>query len=251
MATLTPAPFAPQIDYPESDGKPMAETDTHRQAMLDTIATLADFFRARPDVYVAGNLLLYYKQGEPSSVTAPDVFVVFGLDKRPRRTYKLWEEKQAPAVVIEFTSRSTALEDQGNKRVLYSWMGVQEYFLCDPLAEYLDPPLQGYRLVDGEYVRLLPDADGALPSDALGLRLRREGGRLRLLDAATGEQIPWPDENAEMRRAEAAARHAEAAARRHAEERAREAEDRASAAETELARLQAELARLRGDSVDS
>jgi len=227
MATLTPAPTAPEIEYPETDGKPIAETETHLQAMTDTIETLADHFRDQPDVHVGGNLLLYYEQGNPRAVVAPDVFVTFGLDKRPRRTYKLWEEKQAPAVVIEFTSRSTALEDQGTKRVVYGWLGVREYFLCDPLAEYLDPPLQGYRQVDGEFTRLVPAADGALLSDVLSLRL---------LEASTGDPLPWPDENAEMRRVEAAAR--------------RKAEERATADEMELSRLQAELARLGGDSVD-
>jgi Uma2 family endonuclease len=217
MATLTPAPPAQQIDYPERDGKPMAETDTHRQAMTDTIQTLADFFRDQPDVYVAGNLLLYYEEGNPKASVAPDVFVVFGVPKGLRRTYKLWEERQAPAVVIEFTSRSTRLEDQGEKRVVYSWLGVREYFLCDPLAEYLNPPLQGYRLVEGDFVRLDAEPDGALASEVLGMRLQREGGRLRLIEAATGEPLLWPDEVAAARRA----------------------------AEAELERLRAEIARLR------
>src|SRR5919205_2502076 len=147
MAAVTPPHTTPQIVYPERDGKPMAETDTHRQVMMDTITTLADFFRDRPDVYVAGNLLLYYEEGNPAAAVAPDVFVVFGVAKGLRRTYKVWEEGHAPTVVIEFTSRATALEDQGNKRVLYAGLGVGEYFLCDPLAEYLVPPLQGFRLV--------------------------------------------------------------------------------------------------------
>lgn len=238
MATIHATPLATALEYPETDGKPMAETETHLMAMTDTILTLRHFFRDRPDVHVGGNLLLYYERGNPSAVVAPDVFVAFGLDKRPRRTYKLWEEPQPPTVVIEFTSRSTALEDQGAKRVVYGWMGVREYFLCDPLAEYLDPPLQGYRLEGPDHVRMEMDATAALPSEALGLRLRREGGRLRLLDASTGEPLLWPDEVAQ--------------ARRVAEERAQAAEERAraelearQAAEVELAALRAELERLR------
>ncbi len=166
MATLTPVLPAQQVDYPESDGKPIAETDVHRQAIFDTIVTLSDFFRDRPDVYVTGNLLLYYEAGNPAAAVAPDVFVVFGVAKHLRRTYKVWEEGRAPAVVIEFTSRATALEDQGNKRVLYAWLGVSEYFLCDPLAEYLAPPLQGFRLAEGEYRRLGADGTGAVVSAA-------------------------------------------------------------------------------------
>ncbi len=92
------------VIYPERDGKPMAETDIHRQEMMDTIATLTEYFRERTDVYVAGNLLLYYKEGYPRKSVAPDVFVVFGIERTLRRTYKLWEEQVAPQVVFETSS---------------------------------------------------------------------------------------------------------------------------------------------------
>ena len=241
MATLTPMLPAQQVDYPESDGKPMAETDVHRQAMLDTIATLSDFFRDRPDVYVAGNLLLYYEEGNPAASVAPDVFVVFGVAKGLRRTYKVWEERHAPTVVIEITSRATALEDQGNKRVLYAWLEVSEDFLCDPLADYLTLSLQGFRLEDGEYRRLALDGEGAVVSEALGLRLQQEGARLRLIDVGSGERLLWPDEVAAARRAAEEQAHREAEARRAAEEQL-------AATEAELARLRTELARLRDAS---
>jgi Uma2 family endonuclease len=221
----------PQIHYPESDGKPMAETDIHIRTMLDTIAALTEFFRDVPNVYVAGNMLMYYEEGNSTASVAPDVFVVHGISKGLRRTYRLWDEGRAPSVVIDLTSRSTRLEDLGTKRYLYESLGVAEYFLCDPLAEYLIPPLQGYRLEDGEYVRIGVEEDGALLSQELGLRLLREGGRLRLVNTATEEPLLWPDELAEARRIEAEARRA--------------AEERAATAEAELAQLRAELARLR------
>jgi Uma2 family endonuclease len=259
MATMIPAP---QIDYPESDGKPMAETQTHLHAILDTIAALTEFFRQAPDIYVIGNMLMYYEAGNPLASVAPDVFVVHGVSKEVRRTYKLWEEGRAPSVVIEFTSRSTRREDHVTKRLLYEALGIVEYFLCDPLAEYLRPPLQGYRLVDGEYTQLTPDEDGALLSQELGLRLLREGERLRLTHAMTGEPLLWPDELAAARRIDAEARQAaerqaraDAEARRVAEHQARAeaearrtTEERAAAVEAELALLRAELARLRGTS---
>lgn len=276
MATTIPALPASQMHYPETDGKPMAETDVHRKAMQDTIETLTDFFRTAPDVYVSGNLLLYYEAGNPAASTAPDVFVARGITKAQRRTYKLWEEGRAPTVVIEFTSRSTRLEDLGNKRYLYASLGVQEYFLCDPLGEYLDPPLQGYELVDGEYIRLAADGTGSLLSQSLGLRLQHEGSRLRLIRIATGVPLLWPDEVAALSRTEAQGRmeaegraRAEAEARRAAEERARlevvarqEAEEQArveaearrasderlAAMEAEMSALRAELARGRSES---
>jgi Uma2 family endonuclease len=201
----------------------MAETDTHRQEMTDTIETLAEFFRADPNVYVAGNLLLYYEEGNPATSTAPDVLVVRGIASQKRLTYKLWVEGRAPNVVIEFTSRSTRLEDLGNKRALYAMIGVQEYFLSDPLEEYLKPPLRGFRLVAGEYTPLEPDEHGALISQELGMRLQHEDNRLRLINLATGEPLLRPAEVAAALRTEREARQA---------------------AEQHLARLQAELVRL-------
>ena len=97
-------------------------------------------------------------------------------------------------------------------------LGVQEYFLYDPLGEYLRPPLQGYRLQEGEYQRLLPGGEGELASQSLGVELRVEAGRLRVVDPTTGERLLTPAEAQVARRA----------------------------AEAELERLQAELARLRG-----
>jgi len=196
----------------------MAETDVHIDALLYLREALKDYFRDAPQVYVAGNMLLYYEEGNPAACVAPDVFVVQGVAKRERRTYKLWEEGQPPAVVFEITSRGSRLEDLGTKRVVYAMLGVREYFLYDPLGEYLRPPLQGYRLQEGEYQRLLPGGEGELVSQVLGVELRVEAGRLRVIDPATGERLLTPAEAQAARRA----------------------------AEAELERLRAELARLRG-----
>jgi len=233
----------PLIDYPESDGKPMAETDTHRKQMVYLIEALDDYFRDDPQVYVAGNLFLYYEEGDPHQVVAPDVFVVKGVPKGDRRTYKLWEEgEKGPRVVIEVTSRKTRKEDLGPKKGTYEMLGVREYFLFDPLGEYLAPPLVGYWLEEGGYRRVVGER---LVSEELGLELRVEEGRLWLYDLKTGEKLLSPLEAQ-------AARRAEAAARREAEARAKAAEARAEqeaaarrVAEEELARLRAELVRQR------
>ena len=54
---------APTIVYPESDGEPMAETDRHRDLMMAFIFMLKDHFEDVNDVYVSGNLLMYYEEG--------------------------------------------------------------------------------------------------------------------------------------------------------------------------------------------
>ena len=227
MSVITAAPHRPEIEYPESDGKPMAETDVHIQAMIDTRETLADFFRADADIYVGANMLLYYEEGDPGASVALDVFVVKGIPKGQRRTYKLWVEGRPPTVVLEISSRSTRLEDMGNKRALYALLGVREYYLYDPLAEYLDPPLQGFVLGRREYEPMEPEGDGSLVSQALGLRLQVEEERLRLMDAATGERLLRPAEVFEQ---------------------ARTVEQRLAERDAEVAQLRAELARLRSEA---
>ena len=245
---------SPIIEYPESDGKPVGETDVHRREILHTIETLERHFRDAPDIYVSGNLMFYYEEGNPAAVVSPDVFVVKGVRKGLRRTYKLWEEGVAPCVVIEMTSRSTRLEDKGNKRALYALLGVREYFLFDPLGEYLKPPLQGFTLVDGEYAPLPFESDGGIISRELGLKLYRDETVLRLFDLASGREVVRTEDLsdvlqqtlARVQQAEEQAQR-EADARRRAEEQAQREADARRRAEAEIERLRAELQKLRGD----
>ena len=226
----------------------MAETDVHIDVLIYLREALKDYFRDEPQVYIAGNMLLYYEEGNPAACVAPDIFVVQGVSKGERLTYKLWEEGQPPTVIFEITSRGSRLEDLGTKRALYAMLGVQEYFLYDPLGEYLRPPLQGYRLQQGEYERVLPGDQGQLVSQALSLELRLQDGQLQIVNPATGERLLTPAEAHAARRTEAEARQVEAAARQ-AEAAARQAaEARAALAEVELKRLQEELARLQGET---
>ena len=121
-----------------------------------------NFFRKVDDVYVAADMLFYYEEGNPSAFKVPDVYVVKGVSKKTRRTYKLWEEGIAPCTVFEMTSQSTWLEDMGNKRALYEKLGVPEYFLFDPEDEYLTPRFQGFQLIDNFYQPMPLSADGTL-----------------------------------------------------------------------------------------
>ena len=77
-------------------------------------------------------------------------------------------------------------------------LGVHEYFLFDPLAEYLRPQLQGFRLVRGSYQPMVQSADGTLTSEELGVILQPAGALLRLVVLATGDPIPTIDEAAMM-----------------------------------------------------
>jgi Uma2 family endonuclease len=183
-----------EIHYPETDGEPMAESDVQRRYLTYSVEALERHFRDREDVYVSGKLLLYYEKGNPSACVAPDCFVVFGVAKRERRTYKLWlEDNQPPAFVLEITSASTRGEDQGSKRGLYAYLGVREYWQYDPTGDYLKPRLQGLSLIDGDYHpirRLSPFGQAqCFASEVLGLELHLRGEILRFHDASSGRDL--------------------------------------------------------------
>ena len=128
------------------------------------------------------------------------MYVVVGAPASPPRdSYLLWNEPKGPDFVLEVTSKSTRGTDERRKRELYASLGVSEYFLYDPRAEWLTPPLQGWRLHEGEYralpaVTVLSNRGVAVASEVLGLELRdeREARRVRLRDPATGESLLLP-----------------------------------------------------------
>jgi len=242
-------PLERDIDYPESDGQPLAETERHVDVILDLRHALRARYRGEPDVHVAANLFLYYVQGDPKKVVAPDVFLVRGVAPGARRTYKLWLEGKAPSLVVEVTSESSREQDL-EKKAIYARMGVEEYFLFDPLDEYLRPRLQGFRLVRGTYRPIPQERDGSLTSQVTGLRFQAEGEWLRLADLASGKKLPWTSEEAAVRQAAEAradeerhARERETAARQAAETRAAEEAAARRALEAELEHLRRELER--------
>ena len=218
-----------EIEYPTSDGQPMAETTLHRKVMTDLIEGLERHFREAPDVWVGGNLFLYFERGNPRAVVAPDVLLVKGVPKWDRPIYKLWEEGEPPSLVVEVTSEKTRKEDLSDKRDKYLRLGVEEYFLFDPYGDYLEPRLQGYRLERSRYVPMTPEPDGSLLSRTTGLRLEPEGVKVRLVNPATGERLLWSGEKDQAL---------------EKKDQALEKKDQAlQAAEEEIARLRRELER--------
>lgn len=119
-----------------------------------------------------------------------------------RPYFLIWEEGKSPQIVIELTSPSTKAEDINDKFALYQdTLKIQEYILFDPLAEYLDPPLRGYRPRKGKY-QPIPMLEGRLPSKVLDLHLERDGRRLRLWNPKTQSWLRTPQEEIEALRVE-------------------------------------------------
>lgn len=228
MSTFT---VPPEIDYPESDGKPMGETELHRNWTIRIQDILRQRYRGQ-SVYVASDLLLYYEEGSPTKFVVPDCFVVQNCATHLRRTFQTWKEGRVPDVVIEVTSQSTSRADMIDKPVVYEMMGVQEYFLFDPTSDYLKSSLQGYRLIDRQFREISP-IDGRLRCLTLGVDLSVHDQDLQIFDFETGvEQLTEAEfeqsarlEAEQGRERERNARKREQAARVAAEDRVRELEE--------------------------
>ncbi|HEY7782513.1 MAG TPA: Uma2 family endonuclease [Ktedonobacterales bacterium] len=243
------------VYYPDSDGQPMGETDRHRDLLFALVFALTQHFAPHPDVYVTGNLFIYYVRGDPNKNISPDVCVVFGSPQRPRNTYQVWRDGPFPQMVIELASASTRTRDLGPKRAVYEGLGVLEYYIFDPHAEAEEttaPTAAGelhyYQRASAEMPwgpRRRARGETPVYSGLLGLGLSVRGQDLRFVDETTGALLPTPAEEAAGRRQEAAARRHEAAGRRReAAARRREAAAR-QAAEARAQALAEEVARLR------
>ena len=249
MARVTVIPET--IDYPDSDGLPMAENESQFWPILYVGSALDRYYQDRDDVYVVGNLLLYYREGNPregdfgASISA-DLMVVIGTSKHVRSSYKLWEEPKAPDFVLEIASEGTYRADSGVKRDIYAEIGVAEYWQVDPIGSYLRPPLQGFRLVGVEYQPIVGGqrADGALVarSDVLGLELRLNPEAslqkaFRFYDPVRGEPLRSLREEAQAREEAERRRDEETQVRRETESRLQEEQALRQALEAELREL--------------
>jgi Uma2 family endonuclease len=237
---MTRAAKSREIDYPESDGRPMGETDIHRWWMIHIYDVLKHRYRDQ-DVYIGSDLLLYYVEGDPKKFVVPDDFVVLDCKPDKRRTFQIWVEGRVPNVVIEVTSRKTKRQDQTVKPQVYAQIGVKELFLYDPTLDYLRTALQGYRLQeDGQYVPIEGNARGAIECHELGIWLRLDRERLVMQDAVAGRTLLTEGEAAEEARLNLE--------RELLEARAENAELRARLAELDNERLREQLRQRGGEA---
>ena len=213
----------PSIEYPDSDDEPMADNDWQFTALTNTVSALRVRYQDRTDVYVAGDMLVYYRMNDNRTRVAPDVYVVFGaLGNHRRRSWIISREGKPSDFVLEVASPRTWARDAAKKREIYAEMGVTEYWRFDPTGDCFTPPLVGERLENGEYREIpLSTEDGILRgySELLGLDICvLPGLELRLYDPATGEWLHTHQESEAARQVEAAARQVAETAREAAED---------------------------------
>ncbi|MBD2554067.1 Uma2 family endonuclease [Limnothrix sp. FACHB-708] len=125
IAPAAPSAQLTEIVYPSADGKRIAETYLHFNALITVLKALEWYLRGQQATVLA-NQFLYYSQGYPRLRVAPDVMLIFNVAPGGRDNYKIWEEGEIPSVIFEVTSPGTRQEDQHHKHWLYQQMGVDQ-----------------------------------------------------------------------------------------------------------------------------
>jgi Uma2 family endonuclease len=216
---------APQeIVYPDSDGQPMAENTRQFRWIVTIQGGLDTTFLDDPNVFVAGDLLWYPVQGQPTIRMAPDVLVAFGRPKGDRGSYMQWlEDNIAPQVLFEVLSPGNRPFELLRKLLFYERYGVEECYIYDPDHG----ELTGWLRVEGHFQEI-PTMTG-WTSPRLGVRFDLEGTEL-VLYRPDGQRFLSFVELAKQRD--------------QALQAADQAKQRATAAEAEVARLSALLEQL-------
>jgi Uma2 family endonuclease len=163
-----------EIIYPDSDGQPIADNTIQFRWLTVIQYNLAWLFADRPDVFVAGDLLWYPVEGNNKLRQAPDVMVVFGVEKKDRGSYQQWKDNNiSPQVVFEILSPGNTAKEMNRKLFFYNRYGVEEYYLYDPDSNYLTGWLRSE-----EWLDVIDEINGWV-SPRLGNRSRFICDRLR------------------------------------------------------------------------
>jgi len=169
----TPTSSVPEIEYPDSDGKPMADNTLQFQWIVTIKENLEALYHCHPDVFVAGDLLWYPVEGRPDICTAPDTLVAFGRPKGYRSSYMQWREGGlAPQVVFEILSPNNTRTEMERKLEFFDRHGVEEYYLYDPDSFALSAWIR-----QASKLRPVLDSNG-WTSPRLGIRFDLSGGEL-------------------------------------------------------------------------
>jgi Uma2 family endonuclease len=228
------------VIFPPGDlysDEPPVETEVHFRQISLLLNSLEWLWQDRNDFYAVGNLTIYYspRQLKSELCRGPDFFVVLGTERKPRKSWAVWEEDgKYPNVIVEILSPTTAAIDKGFKKLLYqNTFRTHDYFWFDPY----NLELAGFHLVDGEYQPLSANSQGHLLSQQLNLCLGIHDKKLRLF-TTEGELIPTSEEVAqrEMQRAEQQAQRAEQQSQR-AEQETQRAQQEAQRADRLAAKL--------------
>ena len=256
----------PEIDYPDSDGNPMADNTEQYRWIVIIKENLEIMYADDPNVFIAGDLLWYPVRHTQKRV-APDVMVVFGRPKGRRGSYKQWLENNIPPqVAFEILSPSNkdrrGMDSLEDKFEFYRTNGIQEYYTYDPD----DLIVEGWQRLGDRLVQIPSMLNWVSP--LLGIRFDWSMGQELILSRPDGQRFlstveldrrlqqseiqVWQEQQRtaqERRRAEAQQQRAEQESQR-AEQESQRAEQESQRAEQESQRANRLAERLRALGID-
>lgn len=219
-------------------GDKLTQGELHADVLAELKELLGAHFKPQRDVKVLMDL--QHRFGRGLYAPAPDVSIIHGVRHpgRKRNSFNVVKEGVTPSLIIEVASPfdpRVRKMDRVDKYQFYQQVGIPEYLMVDPPRKSNEHrfQLQGYRLVQGCYQPIAPDAQGRLLSGTTGLwfGVSADGQRIDVFDARTEERLlPLEEEREARQKAEKKAARETAARER---------------AEAELKRLRAEIERLK------
>jgi Uma2 family endonuclease len=191
--------FYDGVYYPEEREDDTGESSIHIKLLANLLSILKLYFKNRQDVFLSGNMNLYFEKGNSRRWFAPDLLVAFGVPNVERSSYLLFREKVFPQVIFEIASEKTWRNDVDEKLRTYEQYGAEEYYVLDPEYAYLSAPLIAYRR-ENDKLSPVPIADDRIFSPRLGLEIVWEENSFRLFDPNANEFLRTLEESETARR---------------------------------------------------
>lgn len=235
-------PLTPEERLHPEEGYIMPENTDHDRLISSINEMLRARYATHPKMAVFADLIIQWDKPELKH-HCPDVMVIPNVENREKRRSRFYVDKEGtrPILLIEVVSHGSKEADRVTKVDHYARAGVQEYVYIDSWERKsgIVWELAGFRLAGDHYLPMLPDEEGNLYCETVGVRIGLKEGEVWMQDYETGELL--------MTNLEAQT------ARQVAENRAEYAETRAAEAEVRLAEekavreaLEARLAELEG-----
>jgi Uma2 family endonuclease len=217
-----------EILHPQ-EGYVMPERTYHETICRDLSDMLMTRYEDQVEMAVFHDLIFEWDKPDLKD-HAPDIAVTPHVRDRDadRGRFVVAEEGTRPLLIIEVVSPKTRNNDRSTKVKQYARAGVQEYLYIDHWTRKGQEiwEVVGFRLEEGQYTPLVPDEDGAIYCQSVGLRIGIENGKVWIEDAETGQDL---------------------LTNQAAQRALRAAEEARKAAEARLAEVEAQLRALRGE----
>jgi len=181
--------------YPSGDDEPSCESPWHGDSMQnfrDLLIGLRELRGKEKEWYVGRDNFWYYREGDGTARLTPDVMFIPNVEDahEDRDSWLDWlENGQRPTVIYEVLAPRCWRDNLHGKKDTCETLGVVEYFLFDPRGDFVEERFQGFRLVDGSYERIAPDAHGRLESRELDAWIWPNERLLHLIDRVSGREI--------------------------------------------------------------